>query len=50
MKANGDGNGARGDAERAVRDSERYRAFISNSPEGIWRLQFDPQIDTSLPV
>jgi PAS domain-containing protein len=37
-------------AEKAIRDSERYRAFIANSSEGIWRLEFDPPIDTSLPV
>src|SRR5215510_5345327 len=29
---------------------ERYRAFVSHSSEGIWRLEFDPPIDTSLPV
>ena len=29
---------------------ERYRAFIENSSEGIWRLEFTPPIDTSLPV
>ena len=29
---------------------ERYRAFIDNSSEGIWRIEFDPPIDTSLPV
>jgi PAS domain S-box-containing protein len=35
----------------AVRQSEdRYRAFIANSSEGIWRLEFTPPIDTSLPV
>ncbi len=38
------------EAEQAVRDSERYRAFIANSSEGIWRLEFDPPIDTSLPA
>jgi PAS domain S-box-containing protein len=38
-------------ASRAVRESEeRYRAFISNSSEGIWRLEFDPAIDTALPA
>jgi PAS domain S-box-containing protein len=29
---------------------ERYRAFIDNSSEGIWRLEFDPPIDTTLPA
>ena len=34
-----------------VRESEeRYRAFIRNSSEGIWRLEFNPPLDTSLPV
>ena len=38
-------------AEQALRDSEnRYRAFIANSSEGIWRLEFDPPLDTTLPV
>ncbi|HYF15162.1 MAG TPA: PAS domain S-box protein [Phycisphaerales bacterium] len=35
----------------ALRQSqERYRAFISNSTEGIYRIEFDPPIDTSLPT
>lgn len=35
----------------AVRESEeQYRAFVENSSEGIWRLEFSPAIDTSLPV
>src|ERR1044071_5166012 len=29
---------------------ERYRAFISHSSEGICRLDFQPPIDTALPV
>ena len=39
------------DLYRALRASdERYRAFIANSSEGIWRLEFSPPIDTTLPV
>ena len=43
------------DALRAQADTireseERYRAFIQHSSEGIWRLEFSPPIDTSLPV
>jgi PAS domain S-box-containing protein len=38
-------------AETSLRRSEeRYRAFIQNSSEGIWRIEFDPPVDTSLPV
>jgi PAS domain S-box-containing protein len=38
-------------AEEAFRTSEeRYKAFIANSSEGIWRLELDPPIDVSLPV
>ncbi len=34
-----------------IRDSEeRYRAFIQHSSEGIWRLEFSPPIDISIPV
>ena len=38
-------------AEASLRQSEeRYRAFIQNSSEGIWRMEFEPPLDTSLPV
>ena len=36
--------------ERQPEASERYRAFVENSSEGIWRLEFDPPLDTTLPV
>ena len=36
--------------EAARSSEERYRAFIRHSSEGIWRLEFRPPIDTSLPV
>jgi PAS domain S-box-containing protein len=37
-------------AEQALRDSrQRYRDFVSNSTEGVYRLEFTPPIDTSLP-
>ena len=37
-------------AETALQDSDqRYRSFISNSSEGIWRLELDQPIPTSLP-
>ncbi|HYF19200.1 MAG TPA: ATP-binding protein, partial [Ramlibacter sp.] len=37
--------------ERRLRDSEeRYRAFVANSTEGIWRMEFEPPVDTRLPV
>jgi len=39
------------DAEAALRKSEeRYRSFIAHSTEGIWLLEFDPPLDTSLPA
>ncbi|MBQ0820094.1 PAS domain S-box protein [Microvirga sp. HBU67558] len=39
------------DAQAALRESEdRYRTFIAHSSEGIWLLEFDPPLDTSLPV
>jgi PAS domain S-box-containing protein len=38
-------------AEASLRQSEeRYRAFIRNSSEGIWRMEFVPPLDTSLPI
>jgi PAS domain S-box-containing protein len=38
-------------SEAALRESEeRYRSFITRSSEGIWLLEFDPPLDTSLPV
>lgn len=41
----------RAQAEAGLRRSEeRYRAFIANSSEGIWRLEFDPPVDTALSV
>jgi PAS domain S-box-containing protein/putative nucleotidyltransferase with HDIG domain len=36
-------------AENALKESDqRYRAFIANSSEGIWRLELDQPISTSL--
>ena len=36
--------------ERRLRESEeRYRAFLANSTEGIWRMEFQPPVDTTLP-
>ncbi len=36
--------------QRALWESEeRYRAFVANSSEGIWRIEADPPISTSLP-
>ncbi|HKV38414.1 MAG TPA: PAS domain-containing protein, partial [Blastocatellia bacterium] len=38
-------------AERALGQSEeRYRAFVAQSSEGIWRLEVEPPIPTSLPA
>jgi len=38
------------DQERLRESEDRYRAFIANSSEGIWRMEFDPPGDISLPV
>jgi PAS domain S-box-containing protein len=38
-------------AEQRLRESEeRYRAFIANSTEGIWRYELDTPLDLSLPA
>jgi PAS domain S-box-containing protein len=38
-------------AERVLREAEdRYRAFVSQSTEGIYRLELEPPIDVRLPV
>jgi PAS domain S-box-containing protein len=38
-------------SQQALRTSEeRYRSFVANSSEGIWRLEVEEPIDTSLPV
>jgi PAS domain S-box-containing protein len=37
-------------AQAALRQSEeRYRAFVANSSEGIWRYELDESLDLSLP-
>ncbi|HEX8290195.1 MAG TPA: PAS domain S-box protein [Pyrinomonadaceae bacterium] len=37
--------------QRALRESEeRYRAFIANSSEGIWRFELEEPVPTDLPV
>jgi PAS domain S-box-containing protein len=41
---------ARARTEQALRDSEeRYRAFVANSSEAIWRYELAEQLDVSLP-
>jgi PAS domain S-box-containing protein len=38
-------------SQQALRTSEeRYRSFVANSSEGIWRLEIEEPIDTSLAV
>jgi PAS domain S-box-containing protein len=38
-------------SQQALRTSEeRYRSFVANSSEGIWRLEIEEPIDTTLPV
>jgi len=38
-------------SQQALRTSEeRYRSFVANSSEGIWRIEIEEPIDTSLPV
>ncbi|WP_332813941.1 hybrid sensor histidine kinase/response regulator [Ramlibacter sp.] len=36
--------------DRLRRSEERYRAFVANSTEGIWRMEFRPPVDTRLPA
>lgn len=36
--------------ERLRHSEDRYRAFVANSTEGIWRMEFDPPVNTSLPA
>lgn len=35
--------------DRLRRSEERYRALVSNSTEGIWRMEYQPPVDTTLP-
>jgi PAS domain S-box-containing protein len=38
-------------AEEEIRQSEeRYRSFVANSTEGIWRIESEKPIDTKLPL
>jgi PAS domain S-box-containing protein len=36
--------------EEVIRARERYRGFVENSSEAIWRFELDTPIDTTLPV
>jgi PAS domain-containing protein len=36
--------------EALINGEERYRSFIANSSEGIWRSEAERSVDTSLPV
>jgi PAS domain S-box-containing protein len=36
--------------QRLQVSEDRYRAFVANSSEGIWRMEFEPPVDTALPL